>query len=198
MESNSNDSKLDNMMKKTIIPIFVFLVLAIAVLAPPPVPAPVRGYFYINDQSVIGYVMEVENLRTGEVISGDKYIQLVTQSGGFAFDLSFFERGAVAEIEGVYPGDPLEVRARGLGDEGIVTFNTPSDTPHTITINIGTQRTDVMYQCWNGDSARELSLCPVQPEPEPKTETVTETKYVCTDGTSVDESAQCTPPETFI
>lgn len=160
-------------MKKALSIIFMFLLMGVALAQSPPVPAPVIGKFQINDRNVAGYVLEVENLRTEEVISGDGVASLVTESGGFMFDLSYFDKGYTASIPNFYPGDPIEVRVRGFGDEGKYTFNVPDKTPYRFTLSIHTTREDAFVECYDGSLVREVSLCPAKPEP-----TVTEPEVV--------------------
>ena len=117
-------------MKKTlsIFTILMFLVSTLAI-AGPPVPAPVRGYFYINGESTNGYIVQAENLRTGEKISGVTISSLVTEPGGFFFDLAMFSQGYIAAND-IYAGDVIEVKVikTPLGQafshpQGEVSFN---------------------------------------------------------------------------
>ena len=60
---------------RKIIPILLGLMLIMSIIAiaqSPPVPSPIRGYLKVDGQTVSGYVIQVENLRTHEVISGDQ------------------------------------------------------------------------------------------------------------------------------
>ena len=154
-----------NKMKIIPISIMMMLMMAVLVLAEPPTPAPIRGYFKINDKSIAGYIIEAENLRTREVISGNNFPQLITQSGGFAFDLSFFkQKGYAKPIEGVYPGDVIEVRA--VGTDIKVRFNVPEVTPYEITLSIIVEpsiETQLIYKCIDGNYVRDASLCPPAP-----------------------------------
>jgi len=111
-------------MKKTltIFTILMFL-FSILVIAQPPVPKPIRGYFFINGNSVAGYIVEVENTFTGEVISGDTINSLVTESGGFFFDLSFFGQGYEGPSR-TYGGDVIEVRVPAITGAS-TKFNVP-------------------------------------------------------------------------
>ena len=166
-------------MKKILtLSIITMLLMSLLVLAAPPVPKPIRGYFTVNGVSIAGTIIEVTNTRTGEVISGDDFIQLVTQSGGFAFDLSFFSQGYAGPIPGVYPGDVIEVQARGFGDEGKISFNVPDDTPYSITIAV-TLGQEILY-CDDGTPVLDLANCPEEeePEPEPEPEVEIETKVI--------------------
>lgn len=183
-------------MKKTIsILLAMFMVMSMLALASPPVPKQVRGYFDINGVNVAGYVIEVENLYSGEILSGRDRVQLVTESGGFAFDLSWFEEG-YEESGRYYPGDAIEVRAVGM-ESYSVRFNIDKDMSplYSITISIATSQTDLFVKCHDGTAVRELSFCPPKPKPEVVTVTVETTKYVCEDGTEVDEASDCVPAE---
>jgi len=80
-------------MKKLLTFLMMFMLMMYVVIAPPPVPQHVRGYLTLNGQSLVGYVIEVTNLFTGETISGDDRDFLVTESGGFALDLRWFKQG---------------------------------------------------------------------------------------------------------
>ena len=182
-------------MKKTIIiwTIVLMLVLSIVVDSPP-VPAPIRGYFYINDHSVAGYTIEAENLRTGEVISGADHIEMITQSGGFAFDLSFFTQGYAPEIPDFYPGDPIEVRVGGIDVKE--TFNAPDTFPYSITLRLSVDsivESTLLVQCWDGSYVKEAGLCPAVTTTTISTTTTTVPKvtYVCADGLEVDDKSDC-------
>ena len=151
-------------MKKALTLLTIFMLLSSFVLAAPPVPKPIRGYFTINGHGVAGYIIEVTNTRTGEVISGDNFQQLVTETNGFAFDLGFFSQGYAGPIEGVYGGDVIKVKARGFADE--INFNVPSQTPYEISIAITSGAPIV--QCADGSFVADISLCPEIEEPEPE------------------------------
>ncbi len=166
-------------MKKifSILTILMFLMSFVVIAEAPPVPAPIRGYFEVNGQGLAGYIIEAQNLRTNEVISGDTIPSMVTEPNGFAFDLSKFSQGAVAPIPGVYVGDVIEVRVRGFGEEGKIQFNVPSSTPYTITIEITT--TQELFQCYDGSWVLDQADCPdipttttTIPTPEPESKVI--------------------------
>ena len=190
---------------KKIIPILAILmfVLSALALADPPVPKPIRGYFDINGKSVAGYVIEVQNLRTGEIITGNQFEQLRTQSGGFAFDLSMFKQGYAGPIEKFYVGDEIEVRVEGFGDTGKVRFNVPSSTPYYVTVSIGVsaeKETEYIFVCWDGSRVKGSEICPIKPTVTKEPEVIT--KYLCEDGTEVAKLEDCpkTPiiPEDYL
>ncbi len=170
-------------MKKLLtLSIITMFLMSMLVIAAPPVPKPIRGYFKINGVGLAGYIIEVTNARTGETISGDDYAQLITQSNGFAFDLSYFSQGYAEPIEGIYPGDVITVQVRGFGSEGKISFNVPSETPFEITIAITTGET-ILY-CDDGTLVLDLANCPVEEEEEPEPELEDETKVVSSDDKS--------------
>ena len=182
---------------KKLMPILIglMMILSVAVLASPPVPKPIRGYFKINDHNVAGYTVEIENLRTSEVVSGAQRIELITQSGGFAFDLSFFRASGYAEpIPGIYAGDPIEVRVVGVPDAK-VRFNVPSVTPYEVTIQLRVDpsiETNLVYVCSDGSYVKDKILCPAE---VPVTTVVIEEKIVqkivCSDGVEVSDINEC-------
>ena len=177
-------------MKKLIsISLITMLLMSMLVLAAPPVPKPIRGYFTVNGESLAGYIIESTNSRTGEVISGDNHVEMITQSGGFAFDLSFFKQGYAEAIPGIYAGDVITVSVRGMTGAS-VSFNVPSQIPYSITIAV-TSGQQILY-CDDGTPVLNLANCPVEeePEPEPEPEIETETKVVSSeDGTSASVEA---------
>ncbi len=172
----------------SIITMFLMSLFGSFTSAAPPVPAPIRGYFTVNGQSMVGYIVEATNGRTGEVISGDNHIEMVTQSGGFAFDLSFFTQGYAGPIAGVYPGDVITVQIRSMADAS-VSFNVPESTPYAITIAVTSGQT--VYVCQDGSTVFNLANCPVEEEEEdPEQEVEDETKVVSSeDGKSASVEA---------
>ena len=174
-------------MKKILtLSIITMLLMSLFVLADePPVPKNIRGYFTVNGQSMVGYIVEVTNTRTGEVFSGDDYNYLITQSGGFAFDLRWFKQGyeEASKFFG-YAGDVITVRIRGMTDASI-NFNVPSETPYSITIAIISTQT--VYVCPDGSTVFNLADCPEEepePEPEPEPEVEVETKVISSEDKS--------------
>ncbi len=164
-------------MKKIIYPLMFLIILGL-VLAAPPVPAPIRGYFTINGHGTEGYIIEAQNMRTSEVISGRTINSMITESNGFFFDLSQFQHGYVGP-SAVYPGDVIEVRVDGFtSSDSKIQFNVPAETPYVITIAIATEQT--FYQCADGTIVVDLNLCP---------ETVQE--YICWDGSVVTDVNDC-------
>ncbi len=171
-------------MKKTIsiLTILMFLVsLMPLVSAAPPVPKPIRGYFTVNGESLVGYIIEATNGRTEEVISGDTYDMMVTQSGGFAFDLSFFKQGYAEPIEGIYAGDVITVQVKGMTGAS-TSFNVPTETPYEVTISVTSGQ--VILYCDDGTPVLDLSNCPVEEEEEPEPELEVETKVISSDDKS--------------
>ncbi len=162
-------------MKKTLsiftILMFVFSTLAIA---SPPVPAQVRGYFYINESSTNGYIVQVENIRTGGKISGATIPSLVTEPGGFAFDLSDLPGGYIVAND-IYAGDVIKVKIikTPLGQtfshpQGEVSFNADGLSYKEIRIEIDDEDVEqpITYQCYDGSFVSNQNDCPVPPEPE--------------------------------
>ncbi len=160
-------------MKQLLTILTILMLLLPAAMAAPPVPKPMRGYFEINGAGTAGYIIEVENLRTGEVISGDTINSLITQVNGFAFDLSYLSQGALAPVPPIgFPGDIIEVRVRGFGDEGTLQFYVPENTPYEFTINIETTSPPPpqIYVCPDGSQVSDPDDCLAEPEPEPEVE----------------------------
>ena len=149
-------------MKKlfSILTILMFLFSSLT-LAAPPVPAPIIGKFTINGGGTLGYIVEAQNQRTLEVISGREINSMTTEPNGFFFDLSFFTQGYVGPSP-VYPGDVIEVRVVGFPTSAI-QFNVPSETPYTISLSV---TTGSVVQCADGSIVSDISLCPEIEEPE--------------------------------
>ena len=185
-----------------ILAILMFLIASFVIADSPPVPTPIRGYFKINGHNVAGFIVEAVNLRTGEVVSGDTRRELVTESAGFVFDLSWFKQGYFTSLEGIYPGDPLEFRVNEFGEEGKVKLNVPKSFPYELTITIISDKTDVYYVCTNKEIVKNKSQCPIESEisPEPvfitlPPEVITKTEYICDDGTKVEDIINCPKAE---
>ena len=162
----------------SILTILMFLFSSLAI-AGPPVPAPIIGKFTINGAGTLGYIVEAQNLRTLEVISGREINSMTTEPNGFFFDLSYFSQGYVGPSP-VYPGDVIEVRVVGFPTSAI-QFNVPSETPYTISLSV---TTGSVVQCADGSIVSDISLCPEieEPEPEPEEKVVeVETKVSSTE-----------------
>ncbi len=153
-------------MKKlfSILTILMFLFSSLAI-AGPPVPAPIIGKFTINGAGTLGYIVEAQNLRTLETISGREIDSMTTEPNGFFFDLSYFAQGYVGPSP-VYPGDVIEVRVVGFPTSAI-QFNIPEVTPYTISLSV---TTGSVVQCADGSIVSDISLCPEIEEPEPEPE----------------------------
>ena len=149
-------------MKKLIPILFVFMLIMslVAIAQSPPVPSPVRGYLKVDGQTVSGYVIQIENLRTDEVISGDQRSQLISEKAGFAFDLLWFEQGALGPIPSIgFAGGILEVRVKGISNSA-VRIPVPYSFPAEVTIDL-LGRPELVYVCSDGQRVASSSLCPV-------------------------------------
>lgn len=163
-------------MKKLFALIIGFIMLASMVTAAPPVPAPVVGTFTINGNTASGYIVEVENLGTGDIISGAEKNTLITENGKFTFDFSDFPNGyfspkyrtrnGVKTL--VLPGDLIEIRIRGAPD-AVYEFNVPEDTPYYFQFGLDdvTPQSVTYYVCWDKTTVNRKELCPEQPKPTP-------------------------------
>jgi hypothetical protein len=156
-------------MKKLLTLLVGLMLIMSIVTAAPPMPKPIRGYFTVNGQGISGTIIEVTNGRTGETISGDTLIQLVTETNGFAFDLADLTQGAIEKSE-VYAGDLITVQARGWGEDGKITFNVPADTPYEITIAVTSGQT--LYQCSDGTTVSNIANCPEEEDDANETKVV--------------------------
>ena len=174
-------------MKKAIIPILMaILLIATAFAQSPPVPRQVRGYLTINDQGTTGYIIEAQNIRTGEILSGEDKRSMVSEPAGFFFDLGDFKKGYEPKNPFFgYPGDPIEVRVRGF-EEGKAKFTDTPSFPFEVRIKIATQDSSKYYVCWDLSVVAAANLCPAQPvAPQPTP------SYTCSEGTKVESKDQC-------
>ena len=176
----------------------MFLLSLVAVAFAPPTPQPVRGKFTINGQNAVGFIVVMENLRTGEKISGHENSHLITESGGFGFDLSDFSQYQGETFN--YVGDEIQAYVEGFSGDKVSFI--PDKSPYDFGIHISDARTDLFFVCSDGSIKKSSILCPRE-EPE-IIETIVEvpgdTKtietIICEDGSEVSVASDC-PKEDY-
>ena len=174
---------------KKLLTLLVGLMLLVSMIpsvfaAVPPSPTPIIGKLTLNGAGLDGYVISVQNVRTGNTVSGNTIPSLVTERGGFTVDLS--KIGFIEPSE-VYVGDTIKVSVNGLSDPQATVNIIPDPTPYYFDIAI--VNTQVIYVCHDGSTVANEADCPeVEPELEEPVED--ETKVVSSaDGKSASVEA---------
>ena len=207
-------------MKKLISILFLILTMSI-VLAIPPTPTTIQGKLILNGKYPNGYHIEVKNLDNSQadLITSKESGSLVTESGKFFFDLSYFGVDAFGEpkYEGAsryYAGDRIQVSVvkdvygnKFTCSKCSYTFNVPKSFPYIFEINVQDTSVEIIEKTCITEGCPTDSKCNVQTgvceketvttETKIDTQTKTETKieYICSDGTKVTNKDLC-PIET--
>lgn len=100
----------EKMKKIPLLLIAFLLALPVFVVAQAPMPVPVSGTVIVNGVAVDDYVVRVENVNTGEVLSYPAIESLKTDNGKYMFDLSSFKEGYFLRYND-YEGDTIRIEA---------------------------------------------------------------------------------------
>lgn len=187
----------------------IFGIIFISSISAQPMPTPVKFQVSINGYEPYYNGVQIKNIASGEILTKEDRGSLKMERGVAFFDLADFKQGVFGPTRG-YTGDEIEAKLCDVHPSCTYKFRIDIPLhqwlPKTFYIKVEDTTIPVekyLYQCWDGTWMASQNECPIKQEPiipvqEPiqvpveVPVNVPIEVFVCSDGTKVSKSSECT------